>query len=80
MAAEYGDRLRIATVDADAEPGIVARFDVRALPTLLGFRDGQLVLRLVGARSTGRLRGELADLEIDAVGRVAPLADLGELG
>ncbi len=60
LAKEYGDRLRIVTVDADEEPELVLRFGVRGLPTFLVFRDGQLAERLVGARSMPRLVGELA--------------------
>ncbi|MDQ4132659.1 MAG: thioredoxin family protein [Actinomycetota bacterium] len=60
LAVEYQDRLRIYTVDADADPGLVSRFDVAGLPTLLVFRDGQLVKRLVGARGRSRLAEDLA--------------------
>lgn len=62
MSAEQGHRLRIFTVDADDNPGVVARFGVFGLPTLLAFRDGRLVTRLVGARSRRRLTQELAEL------------------
>lgn len=61
VAAACGDRLRIVTVDADAEPGIVARYDVRALPTLLVLRGGRLVSKLIGARGASRLLAELSD-------------------
>ena len=62
LAAEQGDRLRIFTVDADAHPQVSVRYGIRSLPTLLVFRDGALVGRLVGARPKARLVGELADL------------------
>ncbi len=62
VAAEYRDRLRILTVDADAEPALTARFNVVSLPTLLLFRDGELAGRLVGARGKGRLTQELEEL------------------
>lgn len=62
LASEYGDRLRVLTVDADAEPALTARYDVVGLPTLLVFRDGDVVGRMVGARGKGRLTQELAEL------------------
>ena len=62
LAAEWADRLRVLTVDADAERDLVARYQVYGLPTLLLFRDGELTGRLVGARGKGRLTQELADL------------------
>jgi thioredoxin 1 len=62
IAVQYADRLRVLTVDADAEPALTARYGVVGLPTLLVFRDGELVGRLVGARGKGRLTQELAEL------------------
>ena len=62
LAGEWSDRLRVLTVDYDAEPALAARFDVMAVPTLLLFRDGVLAGRLVGARGKGRLTQELTDL------------------
>jgi thioredoxin 1 len=49
LAAEYGDRVRVVKVDADASPRAPARFSVRALPTLLFFRNGAVVDSVVGA-------------------------------
>lgn len=62
VAEEYADRLRLVKVDSDAEPGLVARFNVMGIPTLLLFRDGQVAGRLVGARGKGRLTQELEAL------------------
>jgi len=38
------------------------RYGVMGVPTLLVFRDGEPVKRLVGARGKAALREELADL------------------
>ena len=59
---EHGDRLRIAKVDVDAEPDLARRYDVMSFPTLLLFRDGEVVRRLVGARGKHRLLEDLADV------------------
>lgn len=60
VAASHGDVLAAASVDVDAEPDLARRYDVMSLPTLLVFSDGELVLRLVGARGRGRLLEDLA--------------------
>jgi thioredoxin 1 len=60
VAAQLGDALRILTLDADDHPAVVARHRVLALPTMLVFRDGVVVERLVGARSKTRLLQDLA--------------------
>ena len=57
-----GDALRIVKVDVDAEPDIARRYDVMSFPTLLLFRDGEVIRRLVGARGKHRLLEDLADV------------------
>jgi len=50
LAAEYGDRVKIVKMDIDANPGTPGQFGVRAIPTILAFKDGQVVEQLQGAR------------------------------
>ena len=56
-----GDALRIVKVDVDAEPDIARRYDVMSFPTLLLFRDGVVVRRMIGARGKHHLLEELAE-------------------
>ena len=49
IAREYAGRLTVATCDVDAEAALAARLDVRAMPTLLLFKGGQVVGQIVGA-------------------------------
>lgn len=49
MAAEHDGALGVAQIDGDAESELAARFGVRGLPTLLLFRDGEVVGQRVGA-------------------------------
>lgn len=48
LAGEYLGVMKIGTLDADAETAIAAQFDVLGLPTLLIFKGGQVVDRVVG--------------------------------
>ncbi|MBI3374534.1 MAG: thioredoxin family protein [Betaproteobacteria bacterium] len=43
LAGEIPPDVMIGQVDADSNPALVARYGVRALPTLLFFKDGALV-------------------------------------
>jgi thioredoxin 1 len=50
LADEYGERgLRVGKLDVDENPQTAARYGVRSIPTILFFKDGELVDRLVGA-------------------------------
>lgn len=49
VAGKYADRLVVAKCDVDANQALAARFDVRAMPTLLMFKDGKVVGQIVGA-------------------------------
>jgi thioredoxin 1 len=51
IAAEYAGRLKVVEVDADEQVQLTSRYGVRAMPTLLIFKGGQEVERLVGLRS-----------------------------
>jgi thioredoxin 1 len=65
LAREAAGRLRVATVRLDDNPGLAARFEIMALPTLIAFTDGQTARRLTSIRSlrdlTEQLHGELGD-------------------
>jgi thioredoxin 1 len=49
LAAEYGARLKVVKVDVDENQEISIRYGVQSIPTLLIFKDGNAVERLIGA-------------------------------
>ena len=51
IAAEYQGRAMVAKLDHDANPVTPAKYQVKGLPTMLFFKDGQLVSTLVGLKS-----------------------------
>ncbi len=62
IAKEKAGSLTVAKVDVDANPGAARDFQVVSIPTLILFKDGQPVKRIVGAKSKPALLRELADL------------------
>jgi thioredoxin 2 len=50
LAAESNGRYLIAKLNVDDNPRTAAAFNVRSIPTMLIFKDGALVDRLVGAQ------------------------------
>ncbi len=51
IAEEYDGELRIAKLDVDENPTTVMRYGVQSIPTLVVFKGGEQVERVVGAVS-----------------------------
>jgi thioredoxin 1 len=49
IAGEYDGKAVIGKVDVDANPVVAAKFGIRSIPTLLYFKDGEIVDKQVGA-------------------------------
>ncbi|WP_226390599.1 thioredoxin [Penaeicola halotolerans] len=49
IAGEYGDKAIIGKVDVDANPNTAAKFGIRSIPTLLFFKNGEVVDKQIGA-------------------------------
>ncbi len=58
-ARAFAPSVRFGKVNADHEPAWTARWGVQGIPTLLFFRNGQLVDRLVGAQPAEALAARL---------------------
>ncbi len=54
-AQQYAGQLTVAKIDIDASPRTPSRYNVRGIPTLMLFRDGQPVATHVGSLSKSQL-------------------------
>lgn len=59
FATEQSERFTIAKLDVDANVAIATKYAVMSIPTLLIFKDGQVVGRLVGAKPKGAMLSEI---------------------
>lgn len=48
LAKEYGDKAIVAKMDTDANPMVPTRLNIMGIPTLIFFKDGVEVDRMVG--------------------------------
>ncbi len=51
LAQEYSGRARMVKVDVDKNPKLSAQYGIRSIPTLMVFRDGDVLQTLVGAQT-----------------------------
>jgi thioredoxin 1 len=58
LSTEYQGKLQFAKMDIDENPAAPSSFGVQAIPTLLIFKDGKTIGRLVGPQPS-RLKTEI---------------------
>ncbi len=60
LAKDYAGRARMVKVDVDKNPKISEKYGIRSIPTLMLFKDGDLLQTLVGAQSKRDLSEAIA--------------------
>lgn len=61
LAQEYAGRVTVGKLDVDANPQTAFRFNVRSIPSILFFRDGEVVDTLVGAHPRDSLEKKIRE-------------------
>lgn len=59
LHAQIGDSARIIKIDVDQNEALAAQYNVRSVPTLIIFKDGELKWREAGVHSAADLKKEL---------------------
>lgn len=59
LAADYDGKAVIAKVNVDENPATSAEFGIRSIPTLLIFKNGEIVDKQIGAVPKAVLAGKL---------------------
>jgi thioredoxin 1 len=59
IARKYAGQLRVGTLDSDLHPDVIQEYGVMGLPTLILFRNGAAVKRMVGYQPRERLEAQL---------------------
>jgi thioredoxin 1 len=55
IAVEYDGQLKVAKLDVDQNPQVATQFGVMSIPTMIVFKDGEAMERLVGYMPKERL-------------------------
>ena len=60
LARQFANRIKLVKVNVDNAPGLQQRFGIQSIPTLMVFRDGQVISRQTGAAPADALRSWLS--------------------
>jgi thioredoxin 1 len=60
LAAELGDAVKICKVNVDDNSEIAGKFEIRAIPTILVFKDGAVSDTIVGLTSKEDLKAKIS--------------------
>src|SRR6478609_10904038 len=59
LAQEYDGKLKVGKVNIDEEQALASQHGIRAIPTLLVFKNGEVADQIVGLRSKRDLKANL---------------------
>jgi len=59
IAIDEVDRLRVVSLDVDANPVVTAKYRVMGMPTLALFVDGEVVVQFMGAKPRAAIMAQL---------------------
>ncbi|HXG48020.1 MAG TPA: thioredoxin [Methylomirabilota bacterium] len=59
LAAEYDGKIRIGKVNIDEFQGLATQYGIRAIPTLLLFKGGQVIDQIIGLKSKKDFKSKL---------------------
>ena len=56
IAGEYPDRLKVGKIDTDANRDVALKYGITAIPTVILFKDGEMVKKFVGLQQKSDLK------------------------
>jgi thioredoxin 1 len=59
LSTEYAGKVKIGKLNSDDNPDVSAKFGIRSIPTLLIFKNGEVVNQLVGALPKDKIAEQL---------------------
>ena len=61
LAAENGDAVKITKVNVDENQALAGQYGIRSIPSLLFFKDGQVLEMVVGAHPKDTLQSKITE-------------------
>lgn len=62
LSLEFADRLDVFSVNIDQDPSLSQRFSISGVPTMMFFKEGREIKKLVGFRDYDTLKSEIESI------------------
>lgn len=62
LSREYGGKVKVLKLNTDENPEVAGRYQIMGIPTLMFFKDGKVVDKLVGALSKSQYKEKIENL------------------
>ncbi|MCT7589152.1 thioredoxin [Aliarcobacter butzleri] len=62
LAEEFENKARICKVNTEEEPDLTSEYQVRSIPTILFFKNGEIVDQMIGTTTKAKLEEKLNSL------------------
>ncbi len=59
LSVEYQGKLKVCKLNTDENPDLASRYQIMGIPTLLFFKDGKVVDKVVGAAPKKQLKDKI---------------------
>ncbi|TLU83269.1 MAG: thioredoxin [Chlorobium sp.] len=59
LAEEFSGKIVVVKIDIDEQPGVAGRYKIQGVPTLMIFRNGEVIWRTSGAIPYSQLKAQV---------------------
>lgn len=60
IADEYSDKIKVVKINIDTNPSIAAKYQIMSIPTLLFFKNGDVVEQIIGLVSKSKIADKIS--------------------
>lgn len=62
LAKEYAGKLKVAKCDVDSNQSIAIKYDIRSIPTLLVFKNGEVAQQIIGSLPKHSIKAKVGEV------------------
>ena len=62
LSVEYAGKLKVGKCDVDSNQSIAIRYGIRSIPTLLIFKNGEVVQQIIGALPKNTIKSKVEEI------------------